>query len=101
MTSSDAPSRFMAVEKEIDVEGAAATPEKQVVISVRVPAGTTLIEAMGKAGLSALIPGCEGSAERLGIVGRLRPPDTPPQAGCPAAASRRPPADREESRRQL
>src|SRR5690625_7190742 len=101
MTSSDAPSRFMAVEKEIDVEVAAATPEKQVVISVRVPAGTTLIEAMEKAGLSALIPGFEVSPERLGIFGRLRALDTPLQAGDRAEAYRALTADPKEIRRQM
>jgi len=91
----------MAVEKEIDVEVAAATPEKQVVISVRVPAGTTLSEAMEKAGLSALIPGFEVSPERLGIFGRLRPPDTPLQAGDRAEAYRALTADPKEIRRQM
>lgn len=91
----------MAAEREIDVEVAAATPEKQVVISVRVPAGTTLIEAIEKAGLSALIPGFEVSPERLGIFGRLRPPDTPLQAGDRAEAYRALTADPKEIRRQM
>ncbi|HLS05089.1 MAG TPA: RnfH family protein [Wenzhouxiangella sp.] len=91
----------MAAEGEIEVEVAAATPETQVVVSVRVPAGTTLIEAVEKADVPALIPGFEVSPERVGVFGRLRPPDTPLQAGDRAEAYRALTADPKEIRRQM
>jgi len=85
----------------IAIEVAAALPERQVVIPMQVPAGTTLVEAVRRADLAARMPGLSVDESRLGIFGRLRPPDTPLADGDRAEVYRPLGADPREVRRQL
>lgn len=90
----------MAAER-IAVEVAAATPERQVVIELIVPAGTTLAEAVDLADLSGRVPGLEIDENRLGIFGKKRRPDTVLHDGDRAEVYRPLTADPKEVRRQL
>lgn len=90
----------MAAER-IAVEVAAATPERQVVIPLVVPAGTTLAEAVEQADLPARLPELEVDESRLGIFGKKRRPDTVLQEGDRAEVYRPLTADPKEVRRQL
>ena len=62
------------VDSSIDVEVAWATPERQLIVPVTVPAGTTAAEAVRLSGIEREI-GEEGLAERpLGVFGkRVKP----------------------------
>lgn len=89
------------VAERISVEVAAATPERQVVVPLVVPAGTTLAEAVERADLPARIPGLEVDENRLGVFGKKRRADTVLQDGDRAEVYRPLTADPKEVRRQL
>lgn len=90
----------MAAER-ISIEVAAGLPRRQVVIPLEVPCGTTLAEAVALADLSSVLPELEVDDQRLGIFGKLRPPDTVLQDGDRAEVYRPLAADPKEVRRQL
>jgi len=90
----------MAAEK-ITVEVAAALPERQVVVTLVVPAGTTLARAVALADLPQRLPGLEIDDERLGVFGKRRKPDTVLEHGDRAEVYRPLAADPKEVRRQL
>lgn len=100
MTSPVAHTRSMVAER-INVEVAAALPERQVVVPLTVPAGTTLAEAVSRADLPARLPGLEVDQSRLGIFGKKHRPDTVLQDGDRAEVYRPLTADPKEVRRQL
>jgi len=85
----------------IEIEVAAASPRRQIVVRLTVPAGTTLIEAVRQADLPGRLPGFHVSADRLGVFGQLRPPEWVLQAGDRAEAYRPLSADPKEIRRRL
>lgn len=85
----------------IRVEVAAALPERQFVLALELAAGTTLIEAVKQADLSRRLPGLEVDETRLGIYGRLRPPETLLEDGDRVEVYRPLTADPKEIRRQL
>lgn len=87
--------------EQIVVEVAAATPERQVVISLVVPAGTTLSRAVSLADLPNRLPGLEVDEGCLGVFGRRRSPDTVLEDGDRAEVYRPLTADPKEVRRQL
>ncbi|WP_376697251.1 RnfH family protein [Wenzhouxiangella sp. EGI_FJ10305] len=87
--------------ERITVEVAAATPRRQVVVALTVPAGTTLAQAVAQADLPARIPGLEVDEQRLGIYGKRQRPDTVLQDGDRAEVYRPLTADPKEVRRQL
>ena len=69
-------------ESLIDVEVAYALPERQALIRISVPAGTTALEAAQRSGLEARFPGLTlNDDSRLGIFGQIVPPDQPLSAG--------------------
>jgi putative ubiquitin-RnfH superfamily antitoxin RatB of RatAB toxin-antitoxin module len=69
-------------EQLIDVEVAYALPERQALIRISVPAGTTALEAARRSGLEERFPGLTLSEDsRLGIFGQLVPPDQELSAG--------------------
>lgn len=69
-------------EQVIDVEVAYALPERQALIQISVPVGTTALEAARRSGLEAQFPGLTLSEEsRLGIFGQLVPPGQELHAG--------------------
>lgn len=90
----------MAAER-ISIEVAAGLPRRQVVIPLEVPGGTTLAEAVALADLSSVLPELEVDDQRLGVFGKLRPPDTVLQEGDRAEVYRPLAADPKEVRRQL
>lgn len=58
----------------IHVEVAYALPERQLVVAVEVPAGTTAIEAVRLSGIEEQFPGIDPDASPLGVFGkRVRP----------------------------
>ncbi len=85
----------------IHVEVAAALPQRQVLISLEVPAGTTLAEAVERSGIAEQLRDLEIDPRRMGIFGRTRPPDTRLQDGDRAEVYRPLTADPKEVRRQL
>lgn len=88
-------------ERTIHVEVAAGTPEKQVLISLEVPEGTTLIEAVRRAGVAERLPGIEIDPQRLGVFGTVRSPDTELSDGDRAEVYRPLRADPKQVRREL
>ncbi len=88
-------------EEPIRVEVVAALPERQVVVSLEVPAGTTLAEAIERSGISSQLPDFGIDPGRMGIFGRIRPPETPLRDGDRAEIYRSLTADPKEVRRQL
>jgi len=85
----------------ISIEVAAAWPERQVLVPLQVPAGTTLSQAVALAKLHQRLPGIEIDETRLGIFGKKRPPDTELSEGDRAEVYRPLTADPKEIRRQL
>jgi putative ubiquitin-RnfH superfamily antitoxin RatB of RatAB toxin-antitoxin module len=85
----------------ISIEVAAALPERQILVPLRVPAGTTLAEAVALAGLAERLPGIEIEESRLGIFGKKRPPETTLSEGDRVEVYRPLTADPKEIRRQL
>ena len=55
------------------VEVAYATPEKQVIVEVDVPEGTTLVEAVRQSGIEREFPGLTPDSLPMGIFGRKVP----------------------------
>ncbi|WP_369601272.1 RnfH family protein [Hahella sp. SMD15-11] len=61
----------------IRVEVAYALPEKQKVISLQVPAGTTAYEAVVRSGIREYFPEIDPSTAKMGIFGKaISNPDT-------------------------
>lgn len=88
-------------ERMIQVEVAAALPERQIVITLMVPAGTTLAEAVTLSGIAQQLPEMEVDPERLGIFGRVRSADSELSEGDRVEIYRPLTADPKEVRRQL
>jgi len=87
--------------ERIVVEVAAATAERQVLIEIFVPAGTTLARAVELADLPSRLPELEVDYERLGVFGKRRRPDEIVQSGDRVEVYRPLSADPKEVRRQL
>lgn len=85
----------------IVVEVAAATPQRQVVIELVVPVGTTLAQAVALADLENRLPGLEIDEDRLGVFGKRRRPDEILREGDRVEVYRPLTADPKEVRRQL
>ena len=66
---------------ELKVEVAYALPDRQVVVSLTVPAGATLREAIARSGILQACPGIDLDAQRVGVFGKLRGLDEPVAAG--------------------
>lgn len=63
------------------IEVAYAAAQRQTVVALRVPVGTTLIEAVRASGLLRQYPEIVLDACRLGVHGRLQPGDAPVSCG--------------------
>ena len=57
------------------VEVAFATPERQVIVPVEVPAGTTAIEAVRLSGIEEQFPEIDLATNRMGVFGKLCKPE--------------------------
>lgn len=60
---------------DIDIEVAYATPEKQVILSLKVPEGTALIDAVSASGITAEFEGLDLSSSQMGIFSKVVPED--------------------------
>ncbi len=85
---------------EISVSVAYAERDRQTVVALRVPVGTTAAEAVERSGIRARHAGIAADAA-LGIHGRLVPPATPLADGDRVELYRPLPADPKEKRRRL
>lgn len=85
---------------EIDVEVVYATPEKQRLIALRVPAGTTAIEAIEQSNIGDEFPDMVVDEKALGVFSRKVSPDYELQPGDRVEIYRPLIADPKEIRRQ-
>lgn len=90
----------MAAER-IAIEVAAALPDRQLVVPLLVPEGTTVAQAVALADLPARLPELEIEEGRLGIFGKRRRPGDEVKAGDRVEVYRPLSADPKEVRRQL
>jgi len=65
----------------IQVEVAYAQPERQLILEVEVPRGTTAIEAIRLSGIEEQFPEIELGKNRLGVFGKLCKNDRPLNPG--------------------
>ncbi len=65
----------------IPVEVAYAQPERQLIIPLEVPEGTTLRQAVELSGILKEFPEIDLAKNKVGIFGRLAKPDTPLRPG--------------------
>ena len=87
-------------ENEIPVEVACALPERQVVVALTVPVGTTAGEAVRRADMQARFPELDVAKARIGVFGRLCSPDRELVAGDRVEIYRPLLADPKEVRRK-
>jgi uncharacterized protein len=66
----------MSTIETIQVEVTYARPERQDVIPVKLPVGTTLLQAVEKSGLPAKYPEIDLAKGKFGIYSKLAKPDT-------------------------
>lgn len=67
----------MADPEFIDIEVAYAAPECQVIVPLRVPAGTSAGEAVRRSGLGQRFPGIDEHGNDLGVFGERVSPCAP------------------------
>ena len=60
----------MAESGEITVEVAYALPERQRILSLQVPAGTTMLDAAARSGIAGLFEGLDLASAKMGIFGK-------------------------------
>ena len=93
----------MDVEKagrKITIEVAYATPERQLLLSVPVPEGCSLSEAIDRSRIRDEWPEIEVDMAKVGIFGRKMPPDTVLREGDRVEIYRPLIADPKEARRR-
>lgn len=66
-----------AIDETIEVEVAYARPERQLILKVEVPRGTTAIEAVRLSGIEEQFPEIEPGKNRMGVFGKLCKGDRP------------------------
>lgn len=54
----------------LDIEVVYAEPDRQWLLTVQLPAGACLLDAIEASGITAHVPGLEVSGDRVGIFGR-------------------------------
>lgn len=59
------------MDETIQVEVAYASPERQLILEVEVPQGTTAIEAVRLSGIEEQFPEIDLGGNRIGIFGKL------------------------------
>lgn len=65
----------MGVDESVEVQVVYALPDRQMIYSLRVPAGTTIVDAVRASGVLDAFPSIELAAARLGIYGHKVAPD--------------------------
>jgi putative ubiquitin-RnfH superfamily antitoxin RatB of RatAB toxin-antitoxin module len=71
----------MSTNETITVEVAYALPEKQAILEVRVPEGTTALEAARQSGITEKFDGIDLDNAKLGIFGHVVAPKQVLKAG--------------------
>jgi uncharacterized protein len=84
----------------IAVQVVYALPQKQVLVDLRLPRGTTAGEAVLRSGLCERFAGIDPRYSRLGVFGRLCGPDTALREGDRVEIYRPLQADPKEARRR-
>ncbi|MFW5816462.1 MAG: RnfH family protein [Wenzhouxiangella sp.] len=87
--------------KWLQVEVAAALPERQVLVPLTLAEGMTVQDAIDAAELASRLPGFEYDKARVGVFGRLCRPDRALADGDRVELYRPLKADPKEVRRQL
>ena len=87
--------------RRLKVEVAAGFPERQWVLALEVPEGSTVQDALSAADLPRTMPGVEVAPDRVGVFGRLCSLATPLKDGDRIEIYRPLTADPKEIRRQL
>ena len=90
----------MAGDSAIAVEVVYALPDRQDVVSLEVPPGTTVIEAIRRSGIGARHPEVGPVPQALGIHGRSVTPETVLRAGDRVEIYRPLVADPKQARRR-
>lgn len=85
----------------LQVEVAAGLPERQVVLALQLPAGSTVKDALAAADMARHLPELDTNSSRVGIFGRLCSLDHPLKEGDRIELYRPLKADPKEVRRQL
>lgn len=83
------------------IEVVYARPEKQTLLKLRVPAGTTVREAARLSGIRGEFPEIDLAVNKLGVFGKKVPADTPVKEGDRVEIYRPLKADPREVRRRL
>lgn len=91
----------MEPQETIEVEVAYARPERQLILTVEVPVGTTAIEAARLSGIEEQFPDIELGKNRMGVFGKLCKPDRVLIAGDRVEIYRPLLADPRAARREL
>lgn len=91
----------MEPQETMEVEVAYARPERQVILKVEVPAGTTAVEAARLSGIEEQFPEIELGKHRMGVFGKLCKPDRPLNPGDRVEVYRPLLADPRAARREL
>ena len=91
----------MASDSEMKVEVVYALPEKQTLLALEVPMGTTVIEAVRASGILDTYPEIDIANSKLGIFGRMAKSDEVLQPGERVEIYRPLKADPKEVRRRL
>jgi len=84
----------------IPVEVAYATPERQVILKLEVPQGTTLEEAVHRSGILDIFPEIDLEKQQVGIFGKLNKKNHVLRAGDRVEIYRPLIADPKEVRKQ-
>lgn len=87
-------------EELLEVEVAYAQPDRQVILGVRVAAGTTLEEAVRRSGLLERFPEVDLAVNKVGIFGKASRLDAVVEAGDRVEVYRPLIADPKEARKQ-
>ena len=85
----------------IEVEVAVAWPEVQVSVSLQLPQGATVADAISASGLAERFPELEISPDRLGVFAELRRPEDVLKPGDRVEIYRPLKADPKEIRREM
>lgn len=91
----------MGSETEISVEVVYALPDRQRLLSLRVPSGCTAREAVDRSGIREEFPEIDPDRQPLGVFGRRCPPDRELREGDRVEIYRPLKADPKEVRREL
>jgi len=87
-------------QKSIHVEVVLAMPERQELMTLEVPAGSTLADAIARSGLAEMFEGFELDLTKVGIFGQKTSPDQVLHDGDRVEIYRPLSADPKEVRRQ-